>query len=315
MQRTRIYAESMTEGQELSLNYSDDEDPLDLPGTLHWRSSSMNAFSFADVESQQSSEEGNVVVEHTDNRLAISFHEALEEWCTDDACTLDLTDVSANLEGIFHVFRGSSAATQHVRMNSTDVQLQNSCMADFFNTPAFIWAGKEKNAYNLTDGGKKRINKRIRNRASIINAQALRWRQLRTEMTFESIVQSAQQRMTSIAMTKSLDDLDTPNCRASTSIERTSHGIFDLLSAKLRVDGSDVATDDKDCDLCDSDPGDARLLTRSRGPRRVLAERLNKIEASQMRRSKKLDFSLRHALVEGKRFDEEQTNAIIEVRR
>jgi hypothetical protein len=45
----------------------------------------------------------------------------------------------------------------------------------------------------------------------------------------------------------------------------------------------------------------------------VLAERLNKIEASQMRRSKKLDFSLRHALVEGKRFDEEQTNAIIEV--
>jgi hypothetical protein len=205
--------------------------------------------------------------------------------------------------------------TQRVRVNSTDVQFQNSCMADFLNIPAFIWAGKEKNAYNLTDGGKKRINKRIRNRASIINAQALRWRQLRTEMTFESIVQSAQHRMTSIAMTKSLDDLDTPNCRASTSIERTSHGIFDLLSAKLRVDGSDVATDDKDCDLCDSDPGDARLLTQSRGPRRVLAERLNKIEASQMRRSKKLDFSLRHALVEGKRFDEEQTNAIIEVRR
>jgi hypothetical protein len=176
MQRTRIYAESMTEGQELSLNYSDDEDPLDLPGTLHRRSSSMNAFSFADVESQQSSEEDNMVVEHTDSRLAISFHEALEEWCTDDACTLDLTDVSVNLKGIFHVFRGSSAVTQRVRVNSTDVQLQNSCMADFLNTPAFIWAGKEKNAYNLTDGGKKkRINKRIRNRVSIINAQALCW--------------------------------------------------------------------------------------------------------------------------------------------
>jgi hypothetical protein len=59
--------------------------------------------------------------------------------------------------------------TQHVRVNSTDVQLQNSCMADFLNTPAFIWAGKEKNAYNLTDGGqKKRINKRICNRVSII---------------------------------------------------------------------------------------------------------------------------------------------------
>ena len=177
MQRTHIYAESMTEGQELSLNYLDDEDPLDLPGTLHRRSSSMNAFSFADVESQQSSEEDNMVVEHTDSRLAISFHEALEEWCT-DACTLDLTDVSANLEGIFHVFQGISASTQHVRVNSTDVEFQNSCMADFLNTPAFIWAGKEKNAYKLTNGGKKRINKRIRNRASIINAQALRWRQL-----------------------------------------------------------------------------------------------------------------------------------------
>jgi hypothetical protein len=106
--------------------------------------------------------------------------------------------------------------------------------------------------------------------------------------------------MTSITMTKSLDDLDTPNCHASTSIERTSHGIFDLLSAKLRVDGSDVATDDKDCNLYDRDPGDARLLTRSRGPRRMLAEGRDKIEASQKRRSKKLDSSLRHALVEGK---------------
>jgi hypothetical protein len=115
--------------------------------------------------------------------------------------------------------------------------------------------------------------------------------------------------MTSIATTRSLDDFDSPNRHASTSIECTSHGIFDLLSAKLRVVGSD-----EDCDFYDSDPGDARLLARSRGPRRVLAERLNKIEADEMRRSKKLDFSLRHA-VKGKRFDEEQTNAIIEVRR
>lgn len=314
MQRTRIYAESMAEGQELSLNYSDDEDALDIPGTLHRRSSSTNAFSFADVASQQSSEEDNMVVEHTDTMLAISFHEALDEWCSDDACTLDLTDVSASLGGIFHILGGSSAATQHVRVNSTDAQLQNSCMADFLNTPASIWAdlpstSKDKKEHNSTDGG----NKRIRNRASITNAQALRWRQLRTEMTFESIVQSAQYRMASIATAKSLDDFDRPNRRASTSTECTSHGIFDLLSAKLRVVGSDVATDDKDCDFYDSDPGDAKLLMRRRGPRRVLAERLNKIEADKMRSSKKLDFSLRHANVKGKQFDEEQTNAIIEV--
>ena len=315
MQRTRIHAESMKEGQELSLNYSDDEDPLDVPVTQQWRSSSTNAFSFADVVSQQSSEEDNMVVEHADSRLAISFYEALEEWCTDDACTLDLTEVSANLGGIFHVFGGISAATHHVNVNSNDVQLQNSCMADFLNTPAFIWAGMETDANNSTDGGKKRINKRIRNRASITNAQALRWRQLRTEMTFDSIVQSAHYRMTSIATTKSLDELDKPNCHSSSSIESTSHGIFDFLSAKLRFVGSDiaVATDDKDCDLYDSDPEDARLLTRSRGPRRMLADCLNKIEANQMRRLKKLDFSLRHANVEGKQFGEAQTNAIIEV--
>lgn len=317
MQRTRIYAESMAEGQELSLNYSDDEDPLDLPGSLQRRSSSTNAFSFADVVSQQSSEDDNMVmvVEHTDSMLAISFHEALYKWCTDDACTLDLMDVSASLGGIFHIVGGSSAATKHVRVNSTDVQLHNSCMADFLNTPASIWAdlpstGKTKKAHNSTDG----VNKRIRNRASTTNAQALRWRQLRTEMTFESIVQSAQYRITSITTTKSVDDFDRLNSRSAKSTEHTSHGIFDLLSAKLGVVGSDVATDDRDCDFYDSDPEFARLLTRSRGPRRVLAERLNKIEADEMRRSKKLDFSLCHADVKGKVFDEEQTNAIIDVR-
>lgn len=55
MQHTYIYAESMTEGQEMSLNYSDNEDPLDLLGTLHQQSNSMHTFSFMDVESQQSS--------------------------------------------------------------------------------------------------------------------------------------------------------------------------------------------------------------------------------------------------------------------
>jgi hypothetical protein len=333
MQRTRIYQQPMAEGQELSLNYSDDEDAaLELPGGLQrqQRSNSTRSFTFADVVGQQSSfEEDHMVVEPTDSMLAMSFHETLDEWCDDDTCTLDLTDVAESLAGIFQMLGArkpterleeeTSATAQHVGANSTDLSLVNSCMADFLNTPASIWADlpstdeAQTTNNSLSDGN----TKRIRNRVSVTNAQARRWRQLQSKMTFASVVQSAQSKMTIIATTKSLDDFDRPsnNRTGPNYTELALNGLYYLFASPLKV-GDDVTNDkDDDCDYYyDSDPEDARLQTRNQGPRRVLAERLNKMDKEEIQIEKRLHFSRSEANKRSRRFDEEETNAIIEVR-
>jgi hypothetical protein len=329
MQRTHIYQQLMAEGQELSLNYSDeDDDPLEELGGLrpHQRSNSTYPFTFADVLGQQSSfENEHMAVEPTDSMLAMSFYETLDEWCTDDTCTLDLTDVSGSLKGIFYILGAQkptesleedpSATAQHVRVNSTDLPLMNSCMTDFLSTPASIWADLPSTAEAVTTSRPTPGNtKLIRNRASALNSQARRWRQLQAKMTFASVVQSAQSKMTIIATTKSMDDFDrSRNNRIGPNLTKMAwNGLYNLFGSSLNVD-DDTNNKDDDCEYYDSDPEDARLQTRNQGPRRVLAERLNKIEKEEIKIKKKLDFSLRDSNIRSRRFDEAETQAIIEV--
>jgi hypothetical protein len=255
--------------------------------------------------------------------FAISFYETLDEWCNDDTCTLDFIDVSESLKGIFHLLgarkptesfeEDTSATAQHLRVNSTDLLLMNSCMTDFLNTPASIWAdlpstAEVKTTSNPTTSNKKRIH----NRASRTNSQARRWRQLKARMTFASVVQSEQSKMTFIATTKSLDDFDRPsNNRTGPSLTKMAwNGLYDLFASPLN--GSDDVTNNKDCDYYDSDPEHARLQTRNQRPRRVLAERLNKIEKKEMQIKTRLNFSPSDANIRSSQFDEGETNAIIE---
>lgn len=332
MQRTHIYKQLMAEGQELSLNYSDeDDDALEESGSLQpqQRSNSTYPFTSADVLGQQSSfENEHMAMEPTNSMLAISFYETLvDEWCTDDTCTLDLTEVSESLEGIFNMLGAQkpteslkedrSATAQHVRVNSTDLPIMNSCMTDFLNTPASIWADLPSTAEAVTTSHPTPSNtKLIHNRASVPNSQARRWRQLQAKMTFASVVQSAQSKMTIIATTKSMDDFDiSRNNRTGPNLTKmTWNGLYNLFGSSLNVD-DDANNKDDDCDYYDSDPEDARLQTRNQGPRRVLAERLNKIEKEKIHIKKKLDFSLSDGNIRSRRFDEAETQAIIEVSR
>ena len=346
MQRTRIYAdsESMDEGMELSLHYSDDEDTSpDLPVRFpppRRKSRPNNPFSFSEVVQHESVEEDVAVLEPTNSMMEGSFmNPILNEWCINDTCAIDLTDISNSLKGIFFMMetqshaktRGSANGPQGVSNMSCNDQAigdshdtieASSCIIECLNTPATIWAEipAPTDEAGKVHCGSSNASK-FQNRGSVANAQAHRWRQLQTEMTFEAIIRHDQSRMRLIETTKSMDALDSRTRRSASSprvgdgnIPHPALGIFERLAANLRTSDAEVSTGLEEYCYYDSDPEDARLSTHGRGPRRVQAERFNFIESEKVRNLKRLDFSLRRFGTRRKHyFDDLETNAIIEV--
>ena len=107
------------------------------------------------------------------------------------------------------------------------------------------WSSKASN-------GKEQ--KRIQNRAKDVNAQAVRLKKLRNEMTFDAAPHN--EKMPFVQVNNSFNDID-------------------------REGGQDEDIDP----LCyDSDPGDTRERTLKRGPRRSIAERYNNSDRRRMPR-------------------------------
>lgn len=334
MNRTRIFertGSSDEDGQELSLNYSDDEDiaqESEVPKKGLQRGNSPNSpFSFAEVLGQKSSDDEDIMLEQANSVVTIALSETLEEWCTNSACTIDLTDLSESLNGLFYLAASrnrkdslaaakvdvSTHRSDHVRANSIDLQLKASCMNDFLNAPATIWGEG-----STTSGEDRRLKNicrraRIQNRACSPTDQTHRWRQLCMEMTFDSVAHNAQTKMAVISTVKSMDDLDKPVRDVMKSSSRTSQGLFDNIFAQpVIVAAPSVITDD-DCCYYDSDPGDSRIRRRRGGPRRVVAETLNKCDSPKVETASRLNFSIRQTMMKGTRFVESETIQIIEV--
>ncbi len=311
----------MEEGTELALNRPEEND-----GSMRRRRSlPSDPFSFSEVVSAQHSlDEQPDVVEASSSLFAASFQEVLDEWCADDACAVDLTEVSESLQGIFYILGSqpaveSSDGGKRVRSDSSDMQVATMCVADFLNTSASFFADLPSPISSKEKQSPEYSSRPLRNRISVSNAQANRWRKLSTEMTFESVVEK--ELITNLATTKSFDDLDVTEARATSSqrvaggnfTDTSGYGLFELFPAGLWGGETDnLFPESEDCDYYDSDCEFSRLVSRRKGLRYAHTARLEeKTKAIETIESSRLTFSVPRHL--GCRFDDEYATEIIDV--
>lgn len=167
-------------------------------------------------------------------------------WCTDDLCTGGFRDFADSMQGAFE--------TDKMCRGGYTPRNQKQYMAGVLGAPSRMasmlsvkdpWSSKASN-------GKEQ--KRIQNRAKDVNAQAVRLKKLRNEMTFDAAPHN--EKMPFVQVNNSFNDID-------------------------REGGQDEDIDP----LCyDSDPGDTRERTLKRGPRRSIAERYNNSDRRRMPR-------------------------------
>ena len=329
MQRTCIYpgAGAMEEGTELALNRNEENDgsfgnQAPLPRR---KNVPPDPFSFSEVVSApQSLDEQPDVIEASSSLFAASFQEVLDEWCADDGCAIDLTEVSESLQGIFYIL-GSQPAVEssddgkYVRSDPSDMQVATMCVADFLDTSASFFADLPSPISSEEKQRPKCSSRRLRNRVSVSNAQACRWRKLQTEMTFESVVEN--EFIANLATTKSFDDLDVTGARAASSqrvasgnfTDTSGYGLFELFPAGLwGGDADNLFPESEDCDYYDSDSECSRIVSGRKGLRYAHKAQIDgKKTALNTTKSSRLTFSVPRDL--GCRFDDEYATEIIDV--
>lgn len=206
-------------------------------------------------------------------------------WCDDDICTLAIRDMAYTCSGILdqNLSSGASAAGKSVSctpLSSEQVAMIEEYIATVLGAPnavysylatsrGDVWDASHTEAVSVTeravgaDTGK-------RNRASKLNAQANRLKNLRNEMTFAVALKQSQELQT----TQSCDDLD----RRGYSSQKATKDIIDQFHASALLQtvvgtmesGAVEVSDDGSEDFYDSDPEDSRPVATTRNPRQII---------------------------------------------
>ena len=219
-------------------------------------------------------------------------------WCTDDICTLALKDIAETCTGMFNhpdslpTVKDGVKTHLYTKEDLENIACRPGCAAEerviveeyiagVLGGPAGIFAngGDAWNVENSKQAPTKDKSKRnhIKNRASHLNAQAMRLRSLRNEMTFAAALKRSKEKMHFVQTTKSFDDIDSERLRQAQDKSFSRMHSSALMGSMIN---GMVATrhnlgDDDDAVYYDSDPEDAR--PRTRGVRRASANRRNAI--------------------------------------
>ena len=267
----------------------------------------------------------------TDDICASAFaNQMAEPWCTDDICTAALKDVAETCKGIFDIKQQSKSGEKS--RNGGQQELFEDYIAGVLGAPSamasMLSVGDVFNSAGLTppkpESTQSEIN-RIQNRACVPNAQALRLKNLRSEMTFEAAQRQNRERLYFVQTVTSVDDIEIARRRRKEKFSvppETDFGTqFDSAALLQQVVGNVIpnanSTEEDEILYYDSDPESSRVRTHSRGPRRVHADRLNAIENATRNRRRTLSGIPINRLATGKRWkkmDESLVTEIIEVR-
>jgi hypothetical protein len=204
--------------------------------------------------------------------------------CADaDICTLALRDLAETCSGIFVKREQSSEVEQRVIVEEYIASALGSPSAMYsYLTEGDVWKAESAPA---EEGKGEKGGTRIRNRASLLNAQAGRLRTLRNEMTFAAALKQSKERMHFVQTTQSFDDMSRTGKgrkdKAATEIANhfhTSALLKHVVGNMMVSDQSSPGELEEEVAYYDSDPEDARPRTMKKGPRRISAERLNRVE-------------------------------------
>jgi hypothetical protein len=243
-----------------------------------------------------------------------------------DICTLALRDLAETCSGIFVRRETSSEVEKRVMIEEYIASALGSPSAMYnYLTEGDVW--KAESAPAEEDQGEKG-GTRIRNRASLLNAQAGRLRTLRNEMTFAAALKQSKERMHFVQTTQSFDDASRTGKgrkdKAATEVANRFHtsALLQHVVGNMMFSDQGISVEEAEEEVAyyDSDPEDARPRTMKKGPRRVSAERLNRVEDEK-------EESPRHQALSGvgfenvtsnkkvsKRLDEEVIVEIVQVR-
>lgn len=247
---------------------------------LH-RSSSMqsrNSTSVSEVAVQPNAED--LIVE-----FAASGHLS-SPWCTDDTCSLALKDFADTCSNIFVSGQPRVGCTipayEQQRMLEEYIASAlgaPSAFYSFFTEGGERWTTPNSDDRNHSTG----VNARVRNRSSVLNAQARRFRRLRGEMTFSAAFKKSQEVMPYIQTTRSFND-ETIYRRQAQQVAEEGASLFHSSGLLQHVVGSmrviPQAPSEDEVVYYDSDPEDARSHSLYRKcPRQVAAQLHNQGKA------------------------------------
>jgi hypothetical protein len=222
-------------------------------------------------------------------------------WCSGDTCALALNDIAETCTGIFALKQNESVcapalgAEQRVAVEefiATALGTSSVVYSYITEGGADIWNSKS----SLPTHDSK-DNKITRNRASLLNAQAIRLRGLRNEMTFAAALKQSKEKMQFVQTVQSFDDAytraaGTKKLRAATEAANLLHSSPLLQSIVSRMKMHDTDGNSKPEEIVvyyDSDPEDSRPRNVNRGPRKVAADRqLRELDSTNVDRPKAL---------------------------
>lgn len=201
-------------------------------------------------------------------------------WCVPDSCTLTLNDLADTCTGIFAMKHpewncGVTGTTEQRRVVEEFIAAAlgapNSVYS--FLAPGDVWMASPQT--ESANNGKDSVPK-LQNRASLFNAQAVRLRNLRNEMTFAAALKQSKQRMQFVQTVHSFDGVYTQQhgskrLRAATKAANVFHS-SDLLKSVVKNmtmhDTNGESRDEDDGTLYyDSDPEDIRPRSEGKAPR------------------------------------------------
>ena len=169
-----------------------------------------------DLEAEKSSAE----ISSSQEITACNSHSQLianGNWCTDDVCSNALRDIAETCAGIFG--RKQDVASCPMSTGLTCQVDQQLALEEFIATaldaPNVMYSylvegdnwNKETNDNNVEQPSPSsgQVRRRVQNRANLLNAQAIRLRNLRNEMTFTSAFQRSKE-MKFLSKAQSFDD-------------------------------------------------------------------------------------------------------------
>ena len=215
--------------------------------------------------------------------VTVGANQLSEPWCTDDVCSAALKDLAETCKGIFDMKRKAVAEQQSQNENQR-AMVENyitGVLGAPFAMVSFLSVGDVwNNAYGWKKPEKVEPTKRIQNRASVPNSQAIRFQRLKNEMTFEAA--EGREKLHYLQTVNSFDDLHDFRKRnerhqASTTndLSATSTMFQHMVANILQPQPKDAQVDN--ILYYDSDPEDIRESTLRIGPRRAKAKRMNAV--------------------------------------
>ena len=245
-----------------------------------------------------------------DAEMAAMANQIANPWCTDDICNASLKDFSDTMKGIFELKQKEKTHGSMTEEYMSGALGRQTAMTTL-QTVKEIWNPAPKHR-----SMKKR---RILNRVAQSGGQARRLSQMRNKMTFNAAMTT--KKMPFLQVASSFDDINVAERwgagkqAAKTRTTDELDGPQDFFDKVVGISSSD---NDKNEDLYyDSDPGDIRERTHTKGPRRVIAD-IKTIHARQRARREVLSGIDMTRLLQNRRrkkADDETITEVIEVRK